>query len=178
MSNGWGETSLDKSAASSEQLRIDPADSICQIAGASFKPPSMISGFYPRHEPFIDSRQSQARAAALSSSAPLNPPHAHNGVELVGTLELGGKSLRNFLWAKHRAVSWLRQPVAGDRMGFATSVTDGGNDGMLGEQGRIPAGTESLEECIAARARAACLLCSVARCPRTEADAHKEVLLS
>ena len=134
----------------------------------------MISGFYPRHEPFIDSWQSRARAAALSSSAPLHPPHAHNGVELVGTL--GGKSLRNFLWAKHRAVSWLRQPVA--RMGFATSVTDGGNDGMLGEQGRIPAGTESLEECIAARARAACLLCSVARCPRTEADAHKEVLLS
>ena len=108
----------------------------------------MISGFYPRHEPFIDSRQSRARAAELSSSAPLHPPHAHNGVELVGTL--GGKSLRNFLWAKHRAVSWLRQPVAGDRMGFATSVTDGGNDGMLGEQGRIPAGTESLEECIAA----------------------------
>ena len=27
-------------------------------------------------------------------------------------------------------------------------------------------------------ARVACLLCTVPRCPRTEADAHKEVLLS
>ena len=52
----------------------------------------MISGFYPRHGAFIDIRLSTPRATALPSPAPLHPPHAHNGVELVGIFE-GGRDL-------------------------------------------------------------------------------------
>ena len=110
---GRGETSLDKSGAS-----CAAKSPFVRLRVWASRPP-MISGFYPRHGAFIDIRLSTPRATALPSPAPLHPPHAHNGVELVGIFE-GGKRFRNFLWAKHRAVSWLRQPVAGDTGSFAT----------------------------------------------------------
>ena len=68
----------------------------------------------------------------------------------------------------------------GYRKFLQPSVIEGWSDGMQGEQGIIRASGRDrvVRGVYCGCARVACLLCTVPRCPRTEADAHKEVLLS
>ena len=109
---GRGETSLDKSGASYGQV------SICQIAGVTIQTSDDIRLLSPpRGIHWYPAIHTTGHCTPIPCSAA--PPTRPQWGRVSGNFR-GGERFRNFLWAKHRAVSWLRQPVAGDTGSFAT----------------------------------------------------------